>query len=180
MEKRLTRRPNVAVSYGMPVLPQERQIMQVAAARKFPFRVLGVAPAPVQPVFTHNWWLVPATDDHSQIPARAMERVQAIYAAGIHPKAFVIAHEAPAQIAAPRGTPVISPFEFWARKMGEHSQSALQIVSKAVTIATPVLMAALGVGLLVSIGLAGAILTDPCLIAVTEDDVWIEIDSWMS
>jgi len=55
----------------MPLLEQERELMAVAAARHWPFRVLGVAPVPAQPVYYNQWWLVPVTQDTSLIPAIA-------------------------------------------------------------------------------------------------------------
>ena len=41
-------------------------------------------------------------------------------------------------------------------------------------------MALFGAGLLVTLGLVSVALTDPCLIAITDDDVWIQIDYWLA
>ena len=38
---------------------------------------------------------LPAQLDSTHIPARALERVQAIYAVGLRPQGFVVVHEAP-------------------------------------------------------------------------------------
>ncbi len=164
----------------MPVLEQERAVMAVAEARRWPFRVLGVAPVPEVPVFYNQWWLVPVTQDTSQIPARTLERVQAIFQAGIRPKAFVIAHEAPSQIAPPPDAPKVSPFEFWARQAAGRSLTVLKVMGTVVAVVAPILLMVLGVSALALLGLTSAILTDPCLIVVTEDNVWIQIDSWMA
>jgi hypothetical protein len=165
---------------AMPVLQQERELMRVATEHHWPFRVMGVAPVPAEPVFLNNWWLIPIAADHSQIPTRALERVQAIYEAGIRPKAFVIAHEAPKQLPAPRGTPIISPLEFWSKKLAEHSLTALKVIGVVFAAVVPVLITILGVGAMAAVGLAGVLMTDPCLIAVTDDDVWVLVDYWMA
>ena len=168
------------VSAAMPVLEQERAIMTVAETHDWPFRVLGIAPVPARAVYYNQWWLVPVTQDRSQMPTRTLERVQAIFAAGIRPKAFVIAHEAPAQIAPPPDAPQVSRLEFWASQVAAHSVTALKVTGKVVAVALPIIGTILGVSALAVLGLTSVILTDPCLIVVTEDDVWIQIDYWMS
>ena len=153
---------------------QEQQIMAVGSARRWPFRALGVAPAISQPVFYKNWWFVPIEQDRSLIPTRTLERVQAIYAAGIRPKAFIIAHEAPPQLAAPANRSRAPQWQTWAKQAARHSISGIRFVGNVVsTVAPMALMVLLALGLLLPL------LIDPCLIVVTEDDVWIQIDAWM-
>src|SRR5687767_2081771 len=101
---------------AMPVLEQERRIMALGEMRHWDFRVLGVAPVPHTAIYAKEWWLVPLHEDTSTIPARTLERVHALYEVGIRPKAFVIAHEAPKQIAPPKDTPIISPFQYWSKR----------------------------------------------------------------
>jgi hypothetical protein len=113
------------------------------------------------------------------IPARALERVQAIYAAGIRPKAFVIAHEAPAQLLAPADAPKVSRLTFLASQMAQHSISTVKVIGKVTAVAIPIVVSGLGLLGLAALGLAAVALTDPCLILVTEDNVWIEIDYWL-
>lgn len=164
----------------MPVLEQEREIMALGAANHWEFRVLGVAPVPPTAVYAKNWWLVPLHEDTSNIPARALERVKALYEAGIQPKAFVIAHEAPKQIAPPKGTPIVSPFQYWSKRAAESTISILQAAGTALASAVPILLTVLGTTLLASVSVAGALVADPCLIAVTDEDVWIQLDYWMA
>lgn len=167
--------------WQQPILRQERELMTMAAERHWPFRVLGVAPVPKTALYHNNWWLVPISEDHSQIPARALERVQAIYEAGIRPKAFVIAHEAPSQLEAPTPGPQISKLEMWLRQGATYSGPIIKGVATVVTtVVLPLAVATVGAGLLLSLGLVAAVLSDPCLIAVTEDNVWIQIDYWMA
>lgn len=178
MQKDIVRTKKIRQAATMPVLPQEREIMAVGQSHRWDFRVLGVAPVPQQPLYFNNWWLVPANQDSSVVPARALERIRAIYEAGIQPKAFVIAHEAPKEIAAPAGTPKTTPFEFWSRKVGEHSLTALKIIGATAAVLVPIAGVVLGAGFLITLGVLSA-MVDPCLIVVTEDDVWIQIDYWM-
>jgi hypothetical protein len=161
----------------LPVREQERELMGLGAYRHWSFEVVGVAPVPEAPVFHRDWWLVPLAQDHSPIPAFALERVQAIYEAGIRPKAFVVAHEARALLPAPANMPRISPLEFWGRQLAEHSATAVRVLGAVLSVVIPAAVAILGTAVLV--GLETAIAIDPCLIAVTEDGVWIRVASWM-
>lgn len=177
-QKSIVRAKSNRTAVTMPVSEQEREIMAVGQSRHWDFRVLGIAPVPEQPIYFNNWWLVPASQDTSVVPARALERIRGIYEAGIHPKAVVIAHEAPREIAAPKGTPTISPFQFWTRKVGEHSLTGLKVLGAVAAVVIPVAATVLGASLLITFGLLAA-MVDPCLIVVTEDDVWVQIDYWM-
>lgn len=162
-------------------LQQEHALMAVAAVHHWPFQVLGVAPVPETPVFCNEWWLVPIAQDNSQIPARALERVQAIYQAGIRPKAFIVAHEAPQHLPAPADAPKISKLEFWSHELAKHSLTAAKVTGAILAgVVIPLSLTALGVGAMVALGLLSAMAADPCLIVVTEDNVWIQIDYWMA
>jgi hypothetical protein len=163
----------------LPVVSQEQALLRLARENQWPFRVVGVAPVPETPVFHNRWWLVPVSLETNPIPARALERVQAIYEAGIRPKAWVIAHEAPAQLPAPKNVPQMSSLDFWTKTMVQHSASVVKVAGTILVAVTPVLLSILGAGLLLSVGLLGALVTDPCLIAITEDDVWVQVDFWM-
>lgn len=165
---------------SVPVLAQEKQILTLGRMQHWDFRVLGVAPVPTTAIYHNDWWLVPLHEDTSVIPARALERVQALYAAGIRPKAFVIAHEAPKQIAPPRETLIVSPFAYWSKRVGEGIIQTAKVAGTVVSVVAPVVLAVLGAGLFASFALAGALVADPCLIAITDDDVWIQIDYWMA
>lgn len=165
----------------VPIRNTEREMMDLAYEHKWQFPILGVAPIPKTAILFNRWWLVPLAEDHSQIPARSVARVRAIYEAGIRPKAFVIAHEVPLQLRAPANVPKISPLEFWAQRLAAHSISALKIVGHVLTkFVLPATAAVLGMTLSAMVGLANVALADPCLIAVTDDNIWIQIDYWMA
>jgi hypothetical protein len=161
-----------------PAMKQGQQMIALGEDHRWSFRVLGAAPVPKDPVFTKNWWLVPVEQDSSQIPARALERVQAIYAAGIRPQAFIIAHETSERLPAPKGRP-ISRTEVWAHQAAACIKTAIQITEEIAEAVIPIAEAALTAGAVLAIGMASMVFVDPCLIAVTEDNVWIQIDYWM-
>ena len=175
----LTRSVDRSRTALMPVLEQERTIMDVGKTHHWPFRVLGVAPVPGKPVYYKQWLLVPIAQDQSVIPARSLERVKAIYEGGGRPKTFVLMHEAPAQLPAPKDAPKLSQLEYRTRQLAEHSETIGQVAGVLVAVAVPVLAVVFGTGLLLTLGLLGGLMAvDPILIAITDVDVWIEIDRW--
>jgi hypothetical protein len=160
--------------------PQVQELMTLARQEAWDFAVLGQAPMPKQPIRLQDWLVVPAEQDTSEIPERALERVQAIFATGIRPKGFVLVHEAPMQLPAPQGgeRPILEPR--WTLDP-EHTQQVIKGLSFGVTAFARVMVAAVGLVttvILPAVFLTGAALIDPILIAVTEDDHWIEIDRW--
>jgi hypothetical protein len=145
--------------------------------------VLGQAPLPQEPVRVGDWLIVPAEQDSSVIPDRAFKRVQALYAASIQPKGFVLVHEAPALLAAPVQAQQ-SPA--WRSKLPQARETAAMLAKAGGALAASAAVAALAVvavGAVIAVALpivalAGAVAIDPILIAVTDDDHWIEIDRW--
>lgn len=176
----LIRTPSPMVRRIVPVLAQERAIIALGNARQWDFRVLGVAPVPRTAVYIKEWWLVPLQEDTSAVPARALDRVRTLYDAGIRPKAFVIAHEAPKQITPPKEMPIVTPFAYWTKRAAESAIGVLKVTATVVAAVAPVLLTVVGTSLLVGVTVAGALVADPCLIAITDDDVWIQIDYWMA
>jgi len=160
------------------MLPSEPQsLLTLGRQRNWDFNILGQAPLPRQPIHLQDWLIVPAHQDSSLIPARALERIQVIFATGLRPKGFVIVHEAPKllpapetvepePVAVPTNPPRIKP---WIT--GILGATAI-VTSVAAAVASMIVPATLAVG--------AALVLDPILVAVTEDDTWIEIDRWWS
>jgi hypothetical protein len=176
-----------AVRHFAPwVSPEVRRHLAVGREFGWRFQVLGIAPFPSAPVRVGEWLLVPADQDNSPIPARAYERVQALYRAGLRPRGFVLVHEAPPILPAhasnnpQSGRLWSSEFE-WVRArlsrllLGVLAAVAILPVLGALLMALAVGVAALAAGMLLFGGMA---LVDPILVAVTEDGCWIEIDRW--
>jgi len=154
--------------------PETRQLLSLGRRRRWLVQLLGKAPMLQEPVRLGDWLLVPAQDDPTAIHERALDRIQAIFAAGIRPQGFVLVHEAPKLLKAP-ATPEEKPAE----TLPGFSATA-PLPESIVSLAS-----ALGAGLA---GLASLIfpmllfvaaaMVDPILVAVTEDGFWVEIDRW--
>lgn len=169
---------------------ETQELMALGTARGWDFRVLGQAPLPEEPVRLGDWLLVPAHQDSSPIPPRALARLRAIFEVGLRPKGFVLVHEAPKLLPAPAQAP---PESWRVPLLPPHVTSVLK---RAGTVAgaavlgvaalTGALVLALVAVLVVAVALvplalvAGAVMVDPILVAVTEDGYWIEIDRWES
>ena len=126
------------------------------------FRVRGQGDVPPEPFYKDEWWYEILKSD-SIIPAEVGERVEVLKKAGIPIKGFVIAHEAPKILTAPRQEKIPevmdAPFEL---------SGALEAIS-----------ALLGVFLAVfGLLLVAAIRLDPALIAVLPDGTWLEVATW--
>jgi hypothetical protein len=165
-----------------------RGLMDLSDQHGWDFAVLGQAPLPTEPVRLGDWLLIPAQEDTSSIPERTLARIQAIFAAGLRPKGFVVVHEAPKLLADPSVvegeaveiSPVPPRVQLALQKAEEMATSAakcLAVVAGAATVALGAMAAAAAL-LLPMLLLAAAAGLDPILVAVTEDDVWVEIDRW--
>lgn len=153
--------------------------------------VLGQGPLPAQSVRLGDWLVVPVHEDSTQIPARALERVQTIFEAGFRPKGFVLVHEAPEHILPAPADEEPSSIQ--------GAEVATRIASTLKRVGTVLGPLAIGLALVAGLGIAaiaiavigailiipaammvGAVALDPILAAVTEDGYWIEIDRWDS
>jgi hypothetical protein len=167
---------------------EARGLMELSDENGWNFAVLGLAPLPSEPVRLGDWLIVPAMEDTSPIPDRALARIQAIFAAGLRPKGFVLVHEAPKLLADPsvvEGEVIeVSPIPPRLQLALEHAQkmaaSAAKGLAAVMDVVTAVLgaMAAAAALLLPMVLMAAAAGLDPILVAITEDDVWVEIDRW--
>jgi hypothetical protein len=164
---------------------QATHLMQLGREQNWPLAVLGIAPLPRQPVRLQDWLLVPAHLDNSDIPERALTRIQTIYEVGIRPQGFVLVHEAPMQLPAPgHDDAEVIEGEFQELKPGVIEIDWKKLTDTGVGVAGIALktaataVVAVGSVVLPALFVMGAALLDPILVAVTEEDVWIEIDRW--
>jgi len=131
-------------------------------------QLIGKAPMLNKPVRLENWMLVPAHEDTSDIPKRTIKRIQTIYTQGLRPQGFVVVHEAPMQLRAPEQT---------------HSSRVETLkpgidISKGIETLLKVAGMAMMAVFLLPIGFLTVL--DPIMVAVTEDNYWIEIDRWVA
>lgn len=139
-------------------------------------RVLGKAPMIKEHIHLQDWLMVPAHQDDTTLPPRAMQRVQRLYASGIPIQGLVLVHEAPKLLADP-GPEASAKEDLKPSVPTVGSNNSLFSVFASLGS----IMAVFGTVFLSMLGMAaGALVLDPILIAVTEDNTWIEIDRWSS
>lgn len=162
------------------VNPETRGLLTLGRQKGWDCAVLGRAPLPEAPVRLGDWLIVPAQQDSSEMPTRALDRVQAIFAAGLRPKGFVMVHEAPPLLSPPEvAKPDISEASPLPKPNIESFTGMLKGLATGLAVLSTLAVSALT--FLGTAGIAvGTILIDPILIAVTEDETWIEIDRWWS
>jgi len=167
-------RPNIDLALS----PEASEMIQLGRDHSWGFRVLGQAPMPERPARVGDWLIVPANLDSTQVPTRTLNRVQAIFEAGIRPEGFVLVHEAPLLLPAPKEAPPKVPLEEWKVAPSPNAISGTdlldgfaKIISAVFSVIGSLLLPALALGLLA---------LDPILVAVTEDGYWIEIDRWQN
>ena len=172
---------NQIVAKTVTLTPQTNQWLSLGEQMSWSFRVLGEAPMPTLPIRTSHWLIVPAHLDNTPIPTRAYRKIQSIYAYGLRPKGFVVVHEAPMQLPLPepQKTTIQEPRIRTGSYLKMMGIAALGIgaIAGATIVFTSILILGSLILLPATIA-AGVILIDPILIAVTEDDRWIEIDRW--
>ena len=132
---------------------QTQLLLDVGYRFNWNFVHLGKAPIPTQPVRVGEWLIVAAQEDNSMIPRQTMNRIQTIYREGVRPESWVVVHEAPYQLSAPKEDkkPRILPYL--------------------------ALLGGLGIWLASTV-LTTVAIVDPILIAITPDLDWVEIDRW--
>jgi len=134
---------------------QTELLMDVGQRNNWNFVNLGKAPIPEQPVRAGEWLILSALEDNSPIPNRTMQRIKTIYQAGIRPQSWVVVHEAPLLLSAPKPKKLKKP-------------RVLPYLA---------LLGGLG-ALLATTLITTAAVVDPILIAITPEFDWIEIDRW--
>jgi len=148
---------------------QAQQLLALGDFMGWQTQLIGEAPMLTEAVRLQDWLLVPAHEDSVRLPARTLRRIQTIYSQGLRPQGFVVVHEAPMQLPAP--------------EVNVDKQRDKEIEWKGIGKTTGSIVKVLGIlalsSFLLPLGLvAGVVLLDPILIAVTEDGYWIEIDRW--
>ena len=163
--------------------PHVQEVMDIGHENFWQFSILGYAPMPKEHIRLGDWLVVPAEQDNSEIPDRAMERIQTLFNSGIRPKGFVVVHESPMLLAPPETVQDQTPQPQW-KLNPETSQKVIETLGAGasnlgkVALGAMTAVGAIAAAIIPAIFLAGAVLIDPILIVVTEDDCWIEIDRW--
>lgn len=168
--------------------PEARRYLALGKEQGWKVGVLGRAPMPDRPVRLGDWLLVPAEQDSSHMPSRAVERARSVFAAGLRPQGFVLAHEAPRLLPGSTQAHVdrwtLSGLPPDLKSMFSLSSGLLALLAIVVAVIAGLIVMALALGVAAFILalplslLSGVTLVDPILVAVTEDGYWIELDRW--
>lgn len=167
----------------------------LTSLQQLPFTttIIGRSRAEIVPQRVGSWWLEPVVDE-AQLPSRAHQRLEAVRRSGLPIKAVVLFHELPTVNPSSNGTIVRASgrVRTWleqelpvrAAQLRARAYQLAPIVGWAARAVIGLTMTVLTVGavavMAISLGVLSAVLTDPCLVVVTEDGCWIEIDRWVS
>lgn len=150
---------------------QRQQFLAVGEKSGLDFKFIGIAPIPDQPVYIPGWWIIPAMQDKTEIPARTQQRIQLLFKEGLRPKSFVIVHEVPNSL--PGETKdFIEHSKEWEQNLSKEKRTKKIDTAKGSQLSG---FPFLSVFVFLFAGLA---MIDPILIAITDDNEWIEIDRW--
>ncbi len=172
----------------------------------FDIRVIGQSQALIFPQRIGNWWMQPYQPGDN-LPSRAQMRLQALLDAGLKPKAVVVFHEIPTTHSGQSSRlgkatrNLVSCIVVWAQQefpvwadqtaraidmslrraemtTRKYAPVVARVLVQAAVVAEPI-MATVAMGaLLTTAAIGAALLHDPCLVLVTEDGYWIEVDRW--
>ena len=176
-----------------PANPETRKLLALGNQHDWDFQVLGAAPMPTEAIRVREKWLIlPAHEDPTELPDFAMERMKRIFESGIRPKGFVLIHETSMLLPAPARVDVgqghnVNDWQLPAIPL-DKVKSVLSIVGwilagSAIVAGAAVLIIA-AFAFVSALLLPAAIITgaaagiDPILVAVMDDDVWVEIARW--
>jgi len=137
---------------------QASQAIQVGRKNHWRFRVVGQGDIPPKPFYRDQWVFEPQTT----IPDIGQDRINALRASGMRFKGFLVAHEAPSVLSSP--------------KVAQNANQAKQQVTEILPERTIGFIAELVVIFLQMFFYA--ILLDPALIVVLEDETWLEVMTW--
>lgn len=160
------------------VFVQAQELISFGKARGWRFSEMGTAPVPSGPVIVGKWLLVPEHMDESILPISAAQKIQAIRAAGMRPRGYVIAHEIPEEKGeilkekseTHKNSVIPNPETPESNSKVDDSGGGLLEGVKSILRKLPIILPVLFIGSL--------LLLDPILIAITDDYTWIEIERW--
>jgi len=161
-----------------------KSLIDFGRSQGFDFRQLGKAPMPNTVTRIDKWLITPMHLDSTPLPERARQRMKLVAEVGIRPKGWLLIHEAPKHLPAPQQEKTVTqPKETIHPEIKQQAKKALKVTGSILggfAIATGGLALAIGaITLLVPAFLiAGVVMLDPILVAVTDDGHWIEIDRW--
>lgn len=177
----------------LPVLRRDAS-ESLALLHHLPFTttVIGHSRAEIVPQRVGAWWLEPVVDE-ARLPSRARQRLAAVRSSGLPIKAVVLFHELPTVAPSSNGMVVRASgrVQTWleqelpakSAQLRAHAHRLAPSVGWATRAVLGLTVTMLTVGAVaattVTLGVLAAALTDPCLVVVTDDGCWIEVDRWL-
>lgn len=156
--------------------------------------IVGRGPVPEEAFRDGDWVVVPATEDSSEVPAWALERIQSVYREGFRPVGWLLIHEAPAGLLPGPVEEKPSVAERLAElrdKTGERLQElaepAGELVKGTAKVVGTIAVAGLAAAAVAAVAIPAIALfaiasgIDPILVAVVDDGgqlAWVEIARW--
>ena len=141
------------------ISPEAKRAIDLAYKEHWRFRVVGQGEVPTTPSYKDQWWFIPTSD-----PEHGKDRIEALRRAGVRFKGIVVAHEAPKMLVSPKEPDFkINP----SPSIPASNTSASDLAGGLV----------MGLALLISV-VFQALLLDPALIVILEDDTWLEVLTW--
>lgn len=134
-----------------------KQAVDLGNRQHWRFRVIGQGEVPTEPSYRDQWWFEPVTET-----MHGKDRLDALRRAGVRFKGMLIAHEAPRLLTAPKDS------DFKINPSIPASQSSMDGLAERL---------AMGLALLVGFAFQ-AMLSDPALIVILEDQTWLELATW--
>jgi hypothetical protein len=160
------------------VRPNQRAVaefLHMATELGFQPRLIGQSDAPVFPRRVGNWWLEPVTPT-TVLPARAEARLARVVTCGVKVRAAVLFHEIPQDQASGPKSQFARSLDTISRRVQREAPVIGGMLGRvAITAAT-----SLAKGAVHARDLIASLHLDPCLVVVTEDGQWVEIDRWYS
>ena len=175
-------------------LDATRSARQLSERAGFRLHLMGHSQAPIAPQRVGAWWMEPLRD-YEALPPRARYRLESLLSTGLQPKAVVLFHELPqsreqqnswistlVNEAGRLRYQIPETVEAFSAIVAEKLPSAGALLWRVGLLILPLVVLSLGIlvaGATTAAAAVGtAVAIDPCLVVVTADGYWIEVDRW--
>lgn len=175
-------------------LDATRSARQLSERVGFRLHLMGHSHAPITPQRVGAWWVEPL-HNYEALPPRARYRLQSLLSSGLQPKAVVLFHELPQFMEQQDSgiSTLVNEADRLRYRIPEMIEALSVNVAKKLPLVGALLwrvglvllpMVVLSLGVLVAgattaaVAVGSAIALDPCLVVVTVDGYWIEVDRW--
>ena len=175
-------------------LDATRSARQLSERVGFRLHLMGHSQAPIAPQRVGAWWMEPL-HNYEALPPRARYRLESLLSTGLQPKAVVLFHELP-QFTEQQDFGISTlvdktdrlryqipeTLEAFSANVARKLPLVGGLLWRAGLVVLPLVVLSLGIlvaGATTAAAAVGtAVAIDPCLVVVTVDGYWIEVDRW--